>query len=137
MHKIRQIIYLFLLCISISLKHYSQNIVASPSVGCSPLVGVQFTGLAGASNIQWAFGDGTFSNINNPTHTYSTPGNFAVTYNAVVSGNPTTKTTTVIVFGKPTPNFTLNVSQGCVPLSVAFTDQSINTGGAFAPQWQW
>lgn len=137
MHKIKLIIYIFILCVSISIKLQSQNIVATPSVGCFPLVGVQFTGLSGASNSQWAFGDGTFSNINNPTHTYSNAGNFVVTYTAVVSGVTSTKSTTVIVYGKPTPNFTLNVSKGCVPLSVSFTDQSINTGGSLTPQWQW
>lgn len=137
MHKIRQIIYLFILCISISLKHYSQTIVATPSLGCSPLVGVQFTGLTGATNIQWLFGDGASSNINNPTHTFSSPGNFVATYTAMVSGSPMTQTTSIAVFGKPTPNFTLDIASGCVPLSVSFTDQSVNTGGSLTPQWQW
>lgn len=115
----------------------SQTITAVPNEGCAPLVGVQFTGLSGASNIQWAFGDGTFSNLNNPTHTYATAGNFTATYSATVGGSPVTQAVTIKVYGKPTPNFTVNVGSGCVPLSVSFTDQSVNTGGSLAPQWQW
>lgn len=136
MHKVKHIIYITFL-IALSFKHYSQTITATPSVGCSPLVGVQFTGLTGAGSIQWAFGDGTFSNINNPTHTFSSPGNFVATYSAVVSGSPVTQTLSIKVYGKPTPNFTLNISKGCIPLPVTFTDQSVNSGGTLTPQWQW
>lgn len=136
MHKVKHIIYITFL-LALSFKQYSQTITATPSVGCSPLVGVQFTGLSGAGSIQWAFGDGTFSNINNPTHTFSSPGNFVTTYSAVVSGSPVTQTLSIKVYGKPTPNFTLNISKGCVPLPVTFTDQSVNSGGTFTPQWQW
>ena len=35
------------------------QIVATPSAGCAPLVGVSFTGLPGASSIVWTFGDAT------------------------------------------------------------------------------
>ncbi len=138
MHKFRlNIITLFILCIFFVSKTFSQTITATANEGCAPLVGVQFTGLSGASNIQWAFGDGTFSNINNPTHTFSSPGNFVSTYTAVVSGNPVTQTLSINVHGKPTPNFSVNISQGCVPLNVSFTDLSTNPGGTLTPQWQW
>ncbi|MDF2451100.1 MAG: large protein [Bacteroidota bacterium] len=135
MHKVKHIIY-FTLFLALSLKQYCQTITATPSVGCSPLVGVQFTGMTGAGSIQWAFGDGTFSNINNPTHTFSSPGNFVATYSAVVSGSPVSQTLSVNVYGKPTPNFTLNITKGCIPLPVTFTDLSVNSG-TLVPQWQW
>jgi gliding motility-associated-like protein len=133
----RCLLYTFVLSFVCLTNLVSQTITAVPNEGCAPLVGVQFTGLAGATNIQWAFGDGTFSNLNNPTHTYASAGNFAATYSATVGGNPVTQTIPIKVYGKPTPNFTVNVSSGCVPLSVSFTDQSVNTGGTLAPQWQW
>jgi PKD repeat protein len=137
MHKIKTTICLFILIIIISSKQYAQTIVASPSVGCAPLVGVQFTGLVGASNPQWSFGDGTSSNLKNPTHTYSNIGNFTVTYSALVSGSNVTKTIVVTSLGKPTPSFSVNVAKGCVPLSVTFSDLSVNAGGTLTPKWQW
>src|SRR5688572_11084602 len=75
------------------------QIVATPSAGCAPLVGVSFTGLPGASSIVWTFGDATSSPINNPSHTYVTPGNYVVTYNAVAASAPVTQTLMVKVFG--------------------------------------
>ena len=126
---------LMFLLLSAGFTKLSAQITANPSSGCAPLVGVQFTGLSGASSIQWAFGDGTFSNINNPVHTYSNPATYTVTYNAIVSGSAVTQTITVNVFGKPSPSFTYSPSpaSGCAPVTINFTDQSTGSGSASIP----
>src|ERR1700741_3524873 len=49
------------------------QISANPTNGCAPLVGVAFTGVPGASNILWTFGDGTTSSLANPVHTFALP----------------------------------------------------------------
>ncbi len=59
------------------------NFGASQTTGCFPLP-VQFSdsSLAGSGTIatwQWDFGDGTLSSLQNPSHTYTGPGNFSVT----------------------------------------------------------
>ncbi|HEY1038975.1 MAG TPA: PKD domain-containing protein, partial [Bacteroidia bacterium] len=114
------------------------QISANPTQGCAPLVGVQFTGLAGATNIQWAFGDGTFANINNPVHTFSSAGTYNVVYTATVSGSPVNQSIQIKAFGKPVPNFVYSSpANGCAPLSVTFTDQSTGGGGAAVTNWQW
>ena len=77
-------VFLVFLFALFSFKGLSQ-IVITPTSGCSPLIGVSFTGIAGASSPFWAFGDGPTSNVNNPSHTYTSPGNYVVTYTAVVA----------------------------------------------------
>jgi PKD repeat protein len=51
------------------------------------MVGVQFTGIAGSTNISWDFNDGGVANILNPVHTFTAPGNYTVTYTATVNGS--------------------------------------------------
>lgn len=115
----------------------AQQVVATKTAGCAPLSGVGFTGLSGASNIQWLFGDATSSNLNNPTHSYGAPGTYIVTYTAVVSSAPVTQTLMIKVYGKPTPNFSVSPTSGCIPLSTNFTDLSVGTGTSTISQWQW
>src|SRR5476649_1315461 len=80
---------------------YSQ-ISASSQNGCAPF-GVTFTGVAGATNPLWNFGDGVTAPNNNPTHTFATVGNYTVTYTAT---GVSAQTLTIGVHGKPTPSFT-------------------------------
>lgn len=130
--------FLVLLFALFSVKGYSQTVVATPSAGCAPLVGVSFAGLSGASSILWTFGDATSANTNNPTHTYVSPGNYVVTYTAIVSSAPVTQTIMVKVFGKPTPNFSYTLpASHCAPMTVPFTDLSVGSGTTPITQWQW
>lgn len=65
------------------------SFTASPVTGTSPLT-VAFTDTSSNTPTSWVwnFGDNTSSNIQNPTHTYSTPGDYTVvltTSNAINS----------------------------------------------------
>ncbi len=137
MNKSTKRIFLLLL-LSLSLFKGFSQIVCTPTSGCIPLVGVSFTGLAGASGILWNFSDGGSSNINNPTHTYSSAGTFTVTYTATVAGSPVTQTLIVKCYGKPSPNFSYTIpASHCAPMLVPFTDLSTGAGGVAITNWQW
>jgi PKD repeat protein len=118
----------------------------TPRSGQSPLA-VQFTDQSTGvpTSWFWDFGDGQYSSVQNPSHTYATPGSFAVTLTAsklgvsnsltipnyiVVSGVPTTTPTPT-----PTPvpydRITLNPGWNFVstPKTLA---SGYNTGSIFA-----
>ncbi len=130
-------VFLAFLFALFSFKGFSQ-IAATPTSGCAPLVGVAFTGLTGASNIVWLFGDATSATGNNPSHTYTSPGNYVVTYTAIVSSAPVTQTLMIKVYGKPTANFSYTIpASHCAPMTVPFTDLSVGSGTTPIVQWQW
>ncbi len=70
---------------------------ASPTTGIAPLK-VNFTNLSTGtfSAVSWSFGDGGTSAENNPSHTYSQPGTYAVSI--TVSGNGGEDTETKVDF---------------------------------------
>jgi len=131
--------FVFLLCL-VFLARFNlfSQIVATPTTGCAPLVGVNFTGIAGATGILWNFGDATTSTLANPVHTFAAAGTYTVTYSATVSGSPVNQSLVIKVFGKPSPAFTATPPlSGCVPLPVVFTDNSTGGGGTAITTWQW
>ncbi len=86
----------------------------------------------------WSFGDGTYSTVQGPRHTYSKEGNYTVTLtasNAAGSGMKTRtdyiKVTATIL--NPVAGFSSNVTSGNLPLHVAFTDKSTGT----LTTWNW
>jgi PKD repeat protein len=99
--------------------------------GTAPLT-VQFTDLSAVENITawwWDFGNGFLSTLEAPLFTYHTPGVFNVsltvtddegyTWTAVKEGYITVTAPVV-----PEANFTADVTEGYVPLTVGFTDTS-------------
>ena len=118
------------------------NFSGSPTSGDAPLT-VVFSDLSTNSPATWSwdFGDGTNSSAQNPSHEYTTAGTFTVALTAgncagsdgetkvdyiTVNEPPCTATTPVAGFsGSPT--------SGDAPLTVSFSDASIN-----APDnWLW
>ncbi len=144
-HIIRHIKFLlvFLLLISANLRVYSQTPVADftadETIGCEFLL-VTFTDLSTNSpdSWQWYFGDGGTSFLQNPTYVYNFPGVYTVMLIATnASGSDTIiKNNYITVFNSPNPDFTTDVSSGCVPLTVNFTDLS-TSGDAPITGWQW
>jgi parallel beta-helix repeat protein len=117
------------------------SFTSSTTSGNTPL-SVAFTDTSTGTPTSWSwdFGDGTTSPDQNPTHTYSTAGNYAVSLKVTnnAGSNTTTKTDYVIVLTPapaeiPVADFSSNITSGNKPLTVAFTDTSTKSPTA----WNW
>lgn len=95
----------------------------------------------GPTSWQWNFGEppsgpNNTSNLQNPTHTYLTPGTFTVTL-VTDAGNPLCGDTiiiTVTVIPLPVPLFV--ATSVCVGFPTVFTDQSTTSSGVLTG-WAW
>ncbi len=111
---------------------------ATPLTGQVPL-SVTFNDLSTNNPDAWTwyFGDGTQSSQQNTVHTYTAAGDYTVILLAENScgQDQVTKTAYIHVTPPPAPvaGFTASVTNGCAPLSVAFTDES--TGDITG--WAW
>jgi PKD repeat protein len=101
--------------------------------GSSPLL-VTFTDTStNATSWNWSFGDGSFSGTQSPTHSYS-PGTYTVVLQAINAFSISTETKASYIstgFG-PSAQFSATPVFGATPLSVTFTDESLN-----ATSWFW
>lgn len=105
-----------------------------PLNGCIPFI-VHFNNtLAGTISWLWNFGDGITSTLQNPTHTYSTNGNYDViliAQNSAGQSDTLTYSDYIHASGINT-NFSSNENSDCINTTLTFTDLSIN-----AVQWNW
>ncbi|HHB79552.1 MAG TPA: PKD domain-containing protein, partial [Saprospiraceae bacterium] len=95
---------------------------------------VDFTNNSSDANAyQWAFGDGQFSTDENPTHTFAGAGNYSVQLIAINDCGQDTVSQLVTILDQPIiAGFTADVTSGCAPLTVQFTDMSTNNPVAWA-----
>jgi PKD repeat protein len=120
----------------------TQDVAADylPSVttGVAPLT-VAFEDLSGGSPTSWSwdFGDGGTSTEQNPSHNYQTAGTYSVMLVATGTCGPDTmiQTDLIVVDLPPAPvaAFSGDLISGCLPLEIAFTDES--SGDITA--WAW
>lgn len=112
------------------------NFSANTTTGCFPLK-VSFTDLTvpnSGTNAEWTwdFGDGNFSNLQNPQHTYVVAGSFTVTLKVKNSKGCFTilnKPNYITINGGVLSNFSVNASNGCtLPSTVGFNNTSSGTG---------
>ncbi|MEZ4798364.1 MAG: PKD domain-containing protein [Flavobacteriales bacterium] len=97
--------------------------------GCSPLE-VEFTDFSeGGNQIQYNFGDGTFTGTANPTHTFDDAGEYTI-YQYVDNGCSYDTTFIVIeVYPSPDIDFTTNDASICVNEGIQFTPQYTDVVG--------
>ena len=111
------------------------NFTADKQGGCSPL-NVKFTntttGASAAATWAWNFGNGNSSTLKDPGATYFTEKNYTVTLTVKDGSFTSTKTLEVIVYKKPTVDFTVSPAKGCVPLTTTFTSNSTAGDGTIA-----
>jgi PKD repeat protein len=89
---------------------------------------------------KWDFGDGTYSTLQNPRHTYSKEGIYTVTLTASNAGGSVTKArynyitlTAPTTTKPPVVSFWVSRTSGKAPITIGFTDASTNTPTA----WNW
>jgi gliding motility-associated-like protein len=91
--------------------------------------------VSGGDNIvnwNWYFGDGNFSNDQNPEHTYLTSGSYTVLLTVSTPNCSADGSVDVNVEATPVASFATSNNQGCNPVSVNFTNQSL-----FAVSYIW
>jgi len=114
------------------------DFTGSPTSGTSPLI-VNFRDTSQGGTItawSWNFGDSGTSNLENPTHAYTSAGTFTVSLTATGPGGSNTKTKTNYITtapAAPVANFFGLPTSGPAPLTVNFTDK---TTGAVTG-WSW
>ncbi|MEL7006244.1 MAG: PKD domain-containing protein, partial [Bacteroidota bacterium] len=132
-----------LLCTSIT-NAQNASFTSSQSNGCSPLI-VFFDGSSSSGTApltyHWDFGNGnqTVTQDDSPGASYLAPGTYTVTLRVEDSnGNMSSPTTrNITVFEGPDVDFSVDgVNEGCSPLTVTFTDLTIE-GSAAIEEYFW
>jgi len=114
------------------------NFDADQTLGCANPFVVNFTEDAtDDASWLWDFGNGNTSTLQNPTHNYTAPGSYGVRL-TVTSADGCTRSrfkANYITVNSPVADFSANVQNGCIDLTVNFIDQS--TSSEVINAWVW
>lgn len=115
---------------------------ASSSEACSN-VNITFTdqslpapGLT-ISSWEWDFGDNSYSTETNPSHVYTSPGNYTVQLVVGTTSGCTDTTTQLITIAEGINTIISADSVGCIGTVLHFKDVSIPISGTFIVSWAW
>ena len=109
----------------------------SPDEGCYPITATFTSTSQDESSVIWQYGDGSPDDAtpSPATHTYLTPDLYTPTLIITdVNGCTDTATGLVNVYG-PLPEFVANVTAGCRPLAVVFSDNTVSDSTLV--EWTW
>ncbi|MBK8700248.1 MAG: PKD domain-containing protein [Saprospiraceae bacterium] len=85
-----------------------------------------------ATSFLWNFGDGNTSTAPNPSHTYTSTGNYTVTLTTFNAGCPEAiSSQNINATTAPVAAFSASATTGCAPMSVDFFNNSINNPTAY------
>ncbi len=111
------------------------NFSADKNGGCSPLT-VSFTntttGASSNATYQWDFGNGNTSSLINAGATYVFEQSYAVTLTVTDGTKTSSQTKQIVVYKRPTVDFTFDVVKGCLPLPVNFNATATAGDGSIA-----
>jgi PKD repeat protein len=100
--------------------------------GCSPLQVTDFNNTSiNAHSYNWEFGDGSSSNLANPTHTYvNESATTDITYNIRLTANSNfgctdVKDTVITIFATPIAQISISDPVGCPPYTVTVTNEAV------------
>ena len=103
----------------------------SSTDGCYPFDVTLLNSSLNSTYYFWDYGDGNTSVINQPNHTYTSPGTFNISLIAQFpNGCSDTTTSSVIAHPKPTSIFTITSSYSCdVPVNIQTSNSSTGASG--------
>lgn len=102
--------------------------IASDSFSSCPPLLVNLTNSSKTyTNLSWSFGDGSTSDLANPSHYYTSPGTYQLKLIATGFGNCQDSTYKTIIVKGPSGSFTFSPSTICADDKVSFTVNSINS----------
>jgi len=81
----------------------------------------------------WEFGDGATSTLAEPTHTYVTEDTYDVTLSVINICDTITMVQSINLATLPTADYSVDVTEGCLPLTVVYTNSSSSNTSA----WEW
>lgn len=79
----------------------------------------------------WDFGDGNTSSEVSPTHLYTADGSYTVTLSVVNSCDSVSTTQNIVLSTRPVAAFAANMTEGCAPFNVSFTNNSSASSTSF------
>lgn len=106
--------------------------IAAFTVGVNQLTASFTNTSADATSYMWDFGDGSTSSDPNPNYIYSTGGVYTVELTAISACGTDVFSQQVSVQSTPIASFTSDVVDGCVDLTVSYTQTSTGSPTAYA-----
>ncbi|MFM8918148.1 MAG: PKD domain-containing protein, partial [Bacteroidota bacterium] len=111
------------------------SVTVNSTNGCAPFAATFNSTTPNAASWMWSFGDGTTSNLEDPSHTYQQTGTYNVSLTVVTTTGCTTSVSLpnyITVNPAPVPSFTIGNTVSCAPVQTLFTNTS---NGAVSYNW--